>query len=628
MATPNGAGPPLPPYDSVAEARSIYQNLLLSPSFDLSISITSLASQVHIHGPPPGTLPAIPTPWREAEAITAVKALEATVVLALLPILLPDHTKDVQNTNIDLRATVDLDHATLSLFKSYLSTVNGHGKWDKASLPYLKPTDIHRAQSNLYRPLSANMYETSTPGVFYHTHGSLEATPILNELGLPGFLDENDPRQDDYDALCELIGEQVKKYSAEELEEMTVRTRQAGGRCMTESEFLATEHGQAVSKEPMIKIEKIEIPHHPETPEVNPTPSAARSSSPPRTSTPRLLQGIKVLDLTRVIAGPSITRTLAEYGPTVLKVTSPDLPDVPWYQVDLNFGKRTCSLDLHCARDRSTFEALLSTVSVVVDGYRPGSLARLGYSPERIATTYRNRNHHLPPIYVTESCFGGSPNSPWYTRSGWQPIADAVSGLAWTHGQSLEVTVNPQPILPPFPMSDCGTGALGSVGALIGLFHCLTQPSSSSSSSSFFVGHYYYHISTSLVSWNLFVQRPRPYPEHVWREMLSCHAPEIREFGLTHWSNFDVVSQAAINGMRRVSPRLFVDDDNDHHHRHHHQTQKKEYQYMFTMTCPGFKGAVVKSLRPVVQYDPRPLQTGFQEGMESRPNGYDEPGWW
>ena len=635
MSVSNGIEPP-EMYDSVKEARSIFEDLLHSPFLNLPNSITSCAAQVHIHGPPAGTLPTIPTLWREPEAITAIKALEATVALALVPLLHPEHANAIQNTDSAVpQASVDLDHATLDLFKSYLSTVNGHGKWSKSSLPYLKPTDIHRAQSNLYRRLSANMYETDTPGTFYHTHGSLEATPILNALGLPGFLAEEDVKQEDYDALCTLIGNEVRKHTVEQLEEMTIRTRQSGAPCMTEADFLATEHGKAVAAEPIVTIESIPTPLLPSTPDSPSTSTSASidtSTITPSPTPPPLLSGLKVLDLTRVIAGPSITLTLAQYGATVLKITSPTLPDVPWYQVDLNFGKRTADLDLKSAPDRSTFESLLAETDILVDGYRPGALARLGYSPAQILShPLRSPHNKLKGalIYVSESCFGGPAHAPLHGRPGWQPIADAISGLAWSHGVAIQPYLDDaphrgaeraQPILPPFPMSDYGTGALGALGVLVALHRVVSAPGFSTPSASPPLASL--HVSASLVRWNLFVQSLQPYPPPLLHTLLAAHAPEIRQFNLSHLSNFDVVSKAAIAGMRRLSPRLF--------------DEKKKF--LFAMPCPGFKGAVVRSLRPVVRYRGDVLRTGFEfergdgegDGVDraSRPNGFDEARWW
>ena len=254
----------------------------------------------------------------------------------------------------------------------------------------------------------------------------------MNALGLPGFLKESDDEvvralEEDYEGICGLIQERTRRHTVEELDEMTVRLRQAGAVVYREEDFMETEQGRMMREEPIVSVKKTEDGSK----EVG-FEEEVRNGSMGKEGLPKpwLLKGVKVLDLTRVIAGPSISRTLAEYGASVLKVTSPKLPDVPWYAVDLNFGKRTCELDLRDQKDRVIFERLLDEdggVDVIVDGYRPGSLDRLGYGVGALKKRWQKRGKGF--VYVRESCFGHV--GPWKDRSGWQPIADAVSGLAW-----------------------------------------------------------------------------------------------------------------------------------------------------------------------------------------------------
>jgi crotonobetainyl-CoA:carnitine CoA-transferase CaiB-like acyl-CoA transferase len=165
---------------------------------------------------------------------------------------------------------------------------------------------------------------------------------------------------------------------------------------------------------------------------------------------PQALSGIRVLELCRIIAGPAIGRTLAEYGAQVIKVTSPNLSDVSFFQVDGNTGKHTCDLDLKSPSDRQTFEELLQSADVVLDGYRPGSLDRLGYGPTQIVELIKGRGKGI--VYVSEDCFGYQ--GPWACRPGWQQIADCVTGVAWAQGEFMGLD---EPVVPPFPMSDYGT---------------------------------------------------------------------------------------------------------------------------------------------------------------------------
>ncbi|MGK5114948.1 CoA transferase, partial [Geodermatophilus sp. CPCC 205506] len=134
------------------------------------------------------------------------------------------------------------------------------------------------------------------------------------------------------------------------------------------------------------------------------------------------LAGLRVLDLTRVIAGPVATRTLASHGADVLRIDSPRLAEDPGQLVDTGPGKRHVLLDLAAATDRRTVEELLAGADVVVQGYRPGALARFGLAPAALA----ERHPHL--VVVGLSAWGST--GPWGGRRGFDSLVQAVSGIA------------------------------------------------------------------------------------------------------------------------------------------------------------------------------------------------------
>ena len=107
----------------------------------------------------------------------------------------------------------------------------------------------------------------------------------------------------------------------------------------------------------------------------------------------------------------------------MLKITSPHLSDVPFFQVDGNMGKHAAEIDLKTSQGRQTFETLLADADVVLDGYRPGALERLGYGSAALARIAKERGHGI--VYVNENCFGYE--GEWASRPGWQQIADCVS---------------------------------------------------------------------------------------------------------------------------------------------------------------------------------------------------------
>ena len=145
-------------------------------------------------------------------------------------------------------------------------------------------------------------------------------------------------------------------------------------------------------------------------------------TAPPRALDPvpgAPLSGVRVLDLTRVIAGPVATRTLALFGADVLRVDPPRIPEIRWQHLDTGHGKRSTVLDLAVPADRARFDALLGTADVVVLGYRPDGLARLGLSPAALAARH-------PSLIVAQLSAWGTPD-----QRGFDSIVQAASGIAW-----------------------------------------------------------------------------------------------------------------------------------------------------------------------------------------------------
>lgn len=130
--------------------------------------------------------------------------------------------------------------------------------------------------------------------------------------------------------------------------------------------------------------------------------------------------GLRVLDLTRVIAGPVATRTLALLGADVLRIDSPRLGEIGWQHLDTGMGKRSALLDLDAESD--SFDRLLTAADVVVMGYRPGALDRRGLSPQRLA-------QRRPGLVIASLSAWGS-NGPWAQRRGFDSIVQAATGIA------------------------------------------------------------------------------------------------------------------------------------------------------------------------------------------------------
>lgn len=195
---------------------------------------------------------------------------------------------------------------------------------------------------------------------------------------------------------------------------MNEQYRQAGTIAWSSKEYFACEHGQQNSKIGLYELIQDTTSSQP------PTWWPDHSSLP--SSPNRPLAGLKVVDLTRVIAGPTITRSLAELGASVMRVTSSQLVDFTSVFRDLNWGKWNCHLHLKDEADKDKLRELILDADVVVDGYRPGVMGRLGFGREAIFNLVRNRDRGI--IHVRENCYGWY--GPWAHRSGWQGISDAV----------------------------------------------------------------------------------------------------------------------------------------------------------------------------------------------------------
>ncbi len=162
----------------------------------------------------------------------------------------------------------------------------------------------------------------------------------------------------------------LTERNAAEVEETVCAAGGLAVALRTPTEWAAHEQGAAVAARPLVERGRLDT---------------ARARVPAPIGTGPLLPaaGVRVLDLTRVIAGPVATRTLALLGADVLRVDGPRLPELADQHTDTGFGKRSAVLDL--AADRGAFEELLADADVVVTGYRPGALDRFGLSPEALA---------------------------------------------------------------------------------------------------------------------------------------------------------------------------------------------------------------------------------------------------
>jgi len=181
------------------------------------------------------------------------------------------------------------------------------------------------------------------------------------------------------------------------------------------------------------------------------------------------LDGIVVVDLTRVLAGPFATLLLADLGARVIKVERPERGDDarhvgPFvegrsaYFLSLNRGKESVALDLRDATDRALFERLLARADVLVENFRPGVMERLGYGAAALAERF--------PRLVAASVSGFGQTGPLASRPAYDLIAQAMGGI-----MSITGAEGGAPTRVVTSLGDLAAGLFAAVGILAAIRH-------------------------------------------------------------------------------------------------------------------------------------------------------------
>jgi crotonobetainyl-CoA:carnitine CoA-transferase CaiB-like acyl-CoA transferase len=241
----------------------------------------------------------------------------------------------------------------------------------------------------------------------------------------------------------EAVRQAVARWDALELEEAIIAAKGAGGMVRTMDEWARHPQAAAIASLPLMEIVKI-------------------GDSPPEKlpDGDRPLSGIRVLDLTRVLAGPTCARTLAEHGADVLKITGAHRPNPGYQEFDTGHGKLSAHLDLRESKDLETLRGLVREADVFSQGYRPGTLGNRGLSPEALA--------QLRPGIVFVSLCAFSHVGPWASRRGFDTVVQTVSGITSRQGE-LFPGAAPGPQFYPVSAIDYLTGYLMAFGAMVAL---------------------------------------------------------------------------------------------------------------------------------------------------------------
>jgi hypothetical protein len=256
------------------------------------------------------------------------------------------------------------------------------------------------------------------------THGNYpwHADALLRALGTPG-----DP---------ESVAAAIADLRAADVENRVVEAGGVAAAVRGEKEWRAEPPGQAVAAARLVEGTEI-------------------GAAPPRRhpAGPRPASGLRVLDLTRVIAGPVATRYFAALGADVLRLDSPHRPELPLHARDGLPGKRSALLDLGTRDGTAQLHELLSEADILVHGYRPHALDRFGLTPDKLA------ERHPGLVVVSLSAWGNG--GPWGGRRGFDSIVQAACGIAM-----VESADGMRPGALPCQLLDHGTGYLCAAAAL------------------------------------------------------------------------------------------------------------------------------------------------------------------
>ncbi|WP_327122101.1 CoA transferase [Streptomyces sp. NBC_01341] len=343
------------------------------------------------YGGPSGGLPARLPVIELARAAVAVCSLAAAELVS------------VRTGRPVPRVRVDDESVATAFLSDRLVRVDGHA-W------------------STFAPLS-RFWRAADGWVRTHANYPHHRARLLAALGVPG------------DAGAEAVARAIEERTALEVEETVYA---AGGLAVAArgpEEWAKSKQGTMVAGQPLLTMTRLDD-----------APKRMRGA----VALP--CAGLRVLDLTRVLAGPVATRTLALLGADVLRIDAPQLPESQEAHNDTGMGKRSTTLDLGDATGRRMFEELLDEAHVVVTGYRPGALDRFGLTPEALAG-------RRPGLVIAQLSAWGH-YGPWRERRGFDSLVQVATGIAELEGSADSPGALPAQAL------DHGTGYLLAAGVL------------------------------------------------------------------------------------------------------------------------------------------------------------------
>ena len=365
-------------------------------ALDELIALADLPPGTAAHARITGSEPVLPTRYRVGTAGAAALAATGLAAAELWRL----RTGRQQTIEVPMRPT------TISLRSGRYMRINGN------------------PPGRVWDPLSGFYPTRDGRWVMLHTNFENLRDAAARVLGTPV----------DRDAVTKAVA----GWDAEALETALHENGACGAFARTHAEWAAHPHAGAIRDLPVVEIIRI-------------------GDAPPQPlpTGPRPLSGVRALDLTRVIAGPTCARTLAEHGADVLKITRADLPDSGDLDLETGIGKLSAHLDLRDPAQADTLRGLIRTADVFSQSYRPGALAARGFSAEAVAA--------LRPGIVCVTLSAWSHAGPWRNRRGYDTIVQTSTGMADASG----VDGKPQHL--PVSAIDYVSGNLMAFGAMVAL---------------------------------------------------------------------------------------------------------------------------------------------------------------
>ncbi|KAF9870901.1 caib baif family protein [Colletotrichum karsti] len=445
--------------------------------------------------------PFVLTPLKITESSASLTALLATAANVVAADRYGIDYQDIE---------VNTDAATLFLESVLLPTIGGKQFLQNPKmLQELAKMDVHD-MSKPIRRYATNVYQTKD-GRWYHLHGSMNAEPTMKMMGVENL--DVSPEE-----AIKIYAEKVSQWNSKEIEEVAnEQYKQAGVVCYTPDEFFASEQGKIMSEEPLWSSTRVSAPR-----KAWPQSKDNHGFKP--------LAGIRIIDFSRVIAAPAVSKMLSVLGADVLRVSNDKLPEYPSTMPDLQTGKRDVNIDLKTEKGKQTFRELVEGADILVDGYRPGALKRLGFD----TTSLRKLNPSL--IYMRENCYGFK--GPLAHRSGWQQISDCLVGVSHLQGKFLGLE---EAVVPLLPNSDYQTGLIGAVACIQALLARSKEDVT-------------FDIDISLTQYNIWYYKLGLHSEQQQRELRERDP----QFKPRHFDDMGTLVGKTHECWKRIRPDLFM----------------------------------------------------------------------